>query len=109
MRSCVLSIRYGDTKRLVIVVVHGPTVVIFGRREMRGWQCSVYIEESVSKQVRDDAQVEIAYVVEVEDALECNDGEDSAVVVESINLGVCGGVFRRDLRDRAVGVERLTL
>ncbi len=82
MRSCVLSIRYGDTMRLVIVVVHGPPVVIFGRRQMRGRHCSVDIEERVSKQVRDDAQVEIAFVVEVEDALECNDGEDSAVVVE---------------------------
>ena len=95
--------------RLVIVVVHGPPVVIFGRREMRGWQCSVDMEESAWKQVWNDAQVEIAFVVEVEDALECNDGEDSAVFVESINAGVCGGVFRRDLRDRAVGVERLTL
>ena len=81
MRSCVLSMRYGDTMRLVAVVVHGPPVVIFGRREMRGWQCSVDIEESVSKQVRDDAQVEIAFEVEVEDALECNNGEDSAVFV----------------------------
>ena len=108
MRSCVLSIRYGDTMRLVIVIVHGSPVVIFGRREMRGWQC-VDIEQSVTKHVRNDAQVEIAFVVEVEDALECNDGEDSAVFVESINVGVCGGVFRRDLRDRAVGVERLTL
>ncbi len=89
MRSCALSIRYGDTMRLVIVIVHGSPVVILGRREMRGWQRSVDIEESVSKQVRDDAQVEIAFVVEVEDALECNDGEDSAVFVESINVGVC--------------------
>ena len=61
MRSCVLSMRYGDTMRPVVVVVHGPPVVIFGRREMRGWQRSVDIEESVSKQVRDDAQVEIAF------------------------------------------------
>ena len=46
--TCVLSMRYGDTMRLVVVVVHGPPVVIFGRREMRGWQCSVDIAESVS-------------------------------------------------------------
>ena len=101
--------RYGDTMRLVAVVVHGPPVVIFGRREMRGWQCSVDIEESVSKQVWDDAKVEIAFVVEVEDAFERNDGEDSAVFVESTNLGVCGRVLRRYRSDRAVGVERLIL
>ena len=59
-----------DTSRLVVVVVHGPPVVIFGRREMRGWQCSVDMEESVWKQVWNDAQVEIAFVVEVEDAFE---------------------------------------
>ncbi len=70
MRSCVLSMRYGDTMRLVAVVVHGPPVVIFGRREMRGWQCSVDMEESAWKQVWNDAQVEIAFVVEVEDAFE---------------------------------------
>jgi hypothetical protein len=62
--------RYGDTMRLVTVVVHGPPVVIFGRREMRGWQCSVDMEESAWKQVWNDAQVEIAFVVEVEDAFE---------------------------------------
>jgi hypothetical protein len=56
--------------RLVAVVVHGPPVVIFGRREMRGWQCSVDMEESAWKQVWNDAQVEIAFVVEVEDAFE---------------------------------------
>ena len=72
MRSCVLSMRYhdGDTMRLVAVVVHGPPIVIFGRREMRGWQCSVDMEESAWKQVWNDAQVEIAFVVEVEDAFE---------------------------------------
>ena len=109
MRSCVLSMRYGDTMRPVVVVVHGPPGVIFGRREMRGWQRSVDIEESVSKQVWDDAKVEIAFVVEVEDAFERNDGEDFGVFVESTNLGVCDRVLRRYRSNRAVGVERLTL
>ena len=42
--------------------------------------------------------------VEVEDALERNDGEDPAVFVETINLGVSDRAFRRDRSDSAVGV-----
>ena len=83
--------RYGDTTRLVVVVVHGVPVVIFGRREVRGWQCNVDIEETVtiSQQVWNDSKVEFAFEVEAEDAFERNDGEDSAVFDETINSGVC--------------------
>ena len=76
---------------------------------MRGWQCSVDIEECVSKQVWSDSKVEIAFVIEVEDAFERNDGEDSAVFDETTNIGVCDRVLRRNRSDSAVGVERLTL
>ena len=56
------------------------------------------------------SKVEIAFDVEVEDAFERNDGEDSAVfrVDETINSGVCDRVLRRNrgASDSAVGVER---
>ena len=53
-----------------------------------------------------DSKVEFAFDVEVEDAFERNDGEDSAVFDETINSGVCDRVLRRNRGDSAVGVER---
>ena len=47
--------------------------------------------------------------IEVEDAFERNDGEDSAVFDETTNIGVCDRVLRRNRSDSAVGVERSTL
>ena len=101
--------RYVDTTRLVVVVVHGVSVVISGRREVRSWQWNIDIEDCVTKQVWNDSKVEVAFEVEAEDAFERHDGEDCAVFDQTINVGVRDRVLCCNWGHSAVGLERLTL
>ena len=100
---------YVDITRLVVVVVDGVSVVVSGWRDVRSWQWNVDIEDCVTKQVWNDSKVEFAVEVEAEHAFERNDGVDTAVLDETINVRIRPRVLRSNRGDSAVGPERLTL
>jgi hypothetical protein len=60
-------------------------------------------------QMRSDAVVEPSLGDEVEDALERDDGEHRAAVVEPVDLGVYARVGRRMLRECSIGMQTVTL
>ena len=62
------------------------------RRNVR--HCSVNVEQDEAQQLRSDSEVQLAFSGDAHDALECNDREDWATVLEPIESGERCGVSR---------------
>jgi len=94
---------------LIVEVVDGVAAeTVSRRRRHRSWQGAVNVEQRVSVQMRSDAVVQSSLGCEVEDALERDDREHRAAVVEPVNLSVRVCVGDRMLSERPIGMQTVT-
>ena len=95
---------------LIVEVVDGVAAeTVSRRRRHRTWQGAVNVEQRVSVQMRSDAVVQSSLGCEVEDALERDDREHRAAVVEPVNLSVRACVGDRMLSERPIGMQTVAL
>ncbi len=94
-------------ERLIIEVVDGVAAeTVLRPCRHRTWQGAVNVEQRVSVQMRSDAVVQASLGCEFEDAVERDDREHRAAVVEPANLSVRACVFDCMLGECPCDIEK---